>query len=186
VPYLPEGWKAECDDSINNGSGGHKCEIVSPVLRGPEGLAQVVEVLRTLEAKGQRGNVSCGVHVHVGWKRDWPSEALARLVTIVAYVEKGPERGLNVIHDWWAGRWSCLRPASSHLQDESLAADGLWIGQSLAYGPVLTASGGFSGRNWPSIGWGSGDGSQAPARWSSPRTAPACFQSEELSQVAPR
>ena len=89
MPYLPAGWTAEADGSIDNSNGGHKCEIVSPILRGDEGLAQVAEVLRTLEAKGHRVNASCGVHVHVGWKRDWPSEALARLVTIVAYVEKG-------------------------------------------------------------------------------------------------
>jgi Putative amidoligase enzyme len=89
VPYLPAGWTAEADGSINNGNGGHKCEIVSPVLRGAEGLAQVVEVLRTLDAKGHKVNASCGVHVHVGWKREWSSDALARLVTIVAYVEKG-------------------------------------------------------------------------------------------------
>jgi len=89
VPYLPQGWTAEQDGSIDNGHGGHKCEIVSPILKGIEGLAQVAEVLRTLEAKGHRVNASCGVHVHVGWKRTLPSEALARLITIVAYVEKG-------------------------------------------------------------------------------------------------
>jgi len=89
VPYLPEGWKAEADGSIDNGNGGHKCEIIGPVLRGDEGIRQVIEVLWTLEAKGHRVNASCGVHAHVGWKRDWPSEALARLVTIVAYLEKG-------------------------------------------------------------------------------------------------
>jgi Putative amidoligase enzyme len=89
VPYLPAGWKAEADGSINNGHGGHKCEIVSPILQGTEGLALVIEVLRTLEAKGHKVNASCGVHVHVGWKREWSSDALARLVTIVAYVEKG-------------------------------------------------------------------------------------------------
>jgi len=89
VPYLPAGWKAEADGSIDNAGGGHKCEIVSPVLQGEEGIRQVIEVLSTLEAKGHRVNASCGVHVHVGWRRDWPSEALARLVTIVAYLEKG-------------------------------------------------------------------------------------------------
>ncbi len=89
VPYRPQGWKAEADGSINNGNGGHKCEIVSPVLQGAEGLAQVVDVLNTLQAKKHHLNASCAVHVHVGWRRDWPSEALARLVTIVAYVEKG-------------------------------------------------------------------------------------------------
>ena len=30
----------------------------------------MAEVLRTLEAKGHHVNASCGVHVHVGWKRD--------------------------------------------------------------------------------------------------------------------
>ncbi|MCC6239685.1 MAG: amidoligase family protein, partial [Phycisphaerales bacterium] len=59
------------------------------VLRGPEGLAQVAEVLRTLEAKGHKVNITCGVHVHVGWSRELPAEALARLVTIVSYTEKG-------------------------------------------------------------------------------------------------
>ncbi len=89
VPYLPQGWTAEHDASLSGGGEGRPCEIVSPILRGPEGIAQVAEVLRMLEAKGHRVNASCGVHVHVGWKRHWPSEALARLVTIVAYVEKG-------------------------------------------------------------------------------------------------
>jgi hypothetical protein len=31
-------------DTVNNGHGGHKCEIVSPILKGDEGLAQVAEV----------------------------------------------------------------------------------------------------------------------------------------------
>ena len=39
VPYLPAGWTAENDGSINNGHGGHKCEIVSPVLKGGTGWA---------------------------------------------------------------------------------------------------------------------------------------------------
>ena len=89
VPYLPAGWTAEADGSIDNSGGGHKCEVVSPILRGAEGLAQVAQVLRTLEAKGHRVNKSCGTHVHVLWRRTLPSEALARLITIVAYVEKG-------------------------------------------------------------------------------------------------
>ena len=89
VPYLPAGWTAEQDGSINNSNGGHKCEIVSPILKGEEGINQVIEVLKTLEAKGHHVNASCGIHVHCGWDRNQPAEALARLVTIVAYVEKG-------------------------------------------------------------------------------------------------
>ena len=89
VPYLPAGWTAESDGSIDASGGGRACEIVSPVLRGAEGLAQVVQVLEALNAHGHRVNASTGVHVHIGWKREWSSDALARLVTIVAYVEKG-------------------------------------------------------------------------------------------------
>lgn len=89
VPYLPAGWKAERDASIRAPHAYHACEIVSPILRGREGLAQVAEAVRVLEAKGHRVNVSCGIHVHVGWQRDWPATALARLVTIVSYCERG-------------------------------------------------------------------------------------------------
>jgi len=89
VPYLPRGWKAERDGSIDASRGGHPCEIVSPVLRGAAGIAQVAEVVRTLEAKGHRVNVTCGTHVHIGLPCSWPADALARLVTIVAYAEKG-------------------------------------------------------------------------------------------------
>jgi hypothetical protein len=104
VPFLPTGWTAESDGSIDNSNGGHRCEIVSPILRGEDGIRQVIEVCRTLEAKGFRVNASCGVHVHVSFSRELPSATLARLVTIVAYVEKGlyaitgtknRERGIN-------------------------------------------------------------------------------------------
>ncbi len=89
VPYLPTGWKAERDGSIRTRAGEYACEIVSPILRGAEGLAEVVEVVRILREKGHRVNVSCGMHCHVGWGRDLPASALARLVTIVSYCERG-------------------------------------------------------------------------------------------------
>lgn len=89
VSYLPEGWTAERDGSIKTLPTELPCEIVSPILRGVEGLAQVATVLRTLEEKGHRVNKSCGVHIHIGWSADLPSAALARLITIVAYAEKG-------------------------------------------------------------------------------------------------
>lgn len=89
VPYLPEGWRAERDGSIDTSRGGHACEIVSPILRGPEGLAQVAQVLATLEAHGHRVNASTGVHVHCGLPQTWSADVLARLVTIVAYCERG-------------------------------------------------------------------------------------------------
>jgi hypothetical protein len=90
VPYLPAGWKAERDGSVHATNGtGLSCEIVSPVRRGAHGLAQVAEVARALAAHGHQVNSTCGVHVHIGWSRGLPAAALARLVTIVAYVERG-------------------------------------------------------------------------------------------------
>ena len=44
---------------------------------------------RILESKGHRVNVSCGVHVHVGWQPTFSIQALARLIIITAYLEKG-------------------------------------------------------------------------------------------------
>jgi hypothetical protein len=88
VPYLPAGWIAKSDSSIRTTGSGVGCEIVSPVLRGEEGIRQVLEVVKTLEEKGHRVNASCGVHIHVGWDPAWGAERLARLITIVAYLEK--------------------------------------------------------------------------------------------------
>jgi hypothetical protein len=88
VGYLPEGWTAQRDGSLHSSRpNAMGCEIVSPVLKGAEGLAQVAEVLQVLQAKGHRVNACCGVHVHVGWAGD--ERALARLVTIASYCEKG-------------------------------------------------------------------------------------------------
>ena len=89
VPFLPAGWKAERDGSIRTAPGYHACEIVSPILRGAEGLAQVAEVVRIMESKGFRVNQSTGCHVHCSWDRSLPADALARLVTIVSYCERG-------------------------------------------------------------------------------------------------
>lgn len=89
VPYLPTGWMAKSDTSIHPTDGrGVGCEIVSPILRGEDGVRQVLEVVKTLEEKGHRVNASCGVHVHVGWDPNLGTEKLARLITIVAYLEK--------------------------------------------------------------------------------------------------
>lgn len=89
VPYLPAGWTAQRDGSLYGNSGETGCEIVSPVLKGAEGLRQVIEVVRILKAKGHRVNATCGLHVHVGWNVSERSQKeLARLVCTVASFEK--------------------------------------------------------------------------------------------------
>lgn len=123
VPYLPAGWTAERDGSIRaSGGGGHCCEIVSPILQGPECLTQVVQVLAALAAKGHRVNTSCGVHVHVGWPRGLSDEVLARLVTIVSYCEPALYAITGTKHrercSYCSGvrRYGSNEPAKSHLE----------------------------------------------------------------------
>lgn len=59
-----ESWKVVPDGSLSGGSG--SCEVVSPVLRGTDGLAAVRTVMKVLRDAGARVNSSCGMHIHIG------------------------------------------------------------------------------------------------------------------------
>jgi len=64
---FPPGWRAKYDSSLHTRLAGYRpIEVVSPILRGREGLEEVKKVARLLEAKGARVNPTCGFHVHVG------------------------------------------------------------------------------------------------------------------------
>jgi hypothetical protein len=95
VPYLPAGWVAKYDASINAPSGYEGCEIVSPILKGEDGIRQVIEVCRVLNERGHKVNASCGVHVHVGFRTNPVSgkatsaKELETLVQIASYLEDG-------------------------------------------------------------------------------------------------
>jgi len=54
------GWKIVPDASVLDGF-----EVVSPILQGPEGLAQVEKVSAALVAAGGKVQKDCGFHVHV-------------------------------------------------------------------------------------------------------------------------
>lgn len=85
---LPQGWTAQSDISINHRRGHISVEIVSPILRGADGLRQVVEVVRMLQTWGVRVDRSCGFHVHVG--ANWRNNpiALRNLINLSARFEK--------------------------------------------------------------------------------------------------
>lgn len=87
VSYLPDGWTACRDGSIEGGAGTLACEIVSPILQGADGLRQVVEVVKALRGKGHKVNATCGVHVHVGFATATDAD-LNRLIQTVSYLEK--------------------------------------------------------------------------------------------------
>lgn len=54
-------WKVVVDGSVHNGH-----EVVSPILKGADGLAQVEAVCRVLQGLGATVDRQCGLHVHVG------------------------------------------------------------------------------------------------------------------------
>lgn len=57
-------WKIITDGSLGDYERG--TEVVSPVLRGSDGEAQVAAVCAVLQQVGATVNRSCGLHVHVG------------------------------------------------------------------------------------------------------------------------
>jgi len=85
VPQLP-GWKADRDPSIAAGFGREACEFVSPVYRGSEGLAKLLQDISAIKGMGAQVNPSCGLHIHVGFNRD-DYDAMARLTTLVSNFE---------------------------------------------------------------------------------------------------
>lgn len=57
-------WKLITDGSLNDYRTG--CELVSPVLRGAAGIAEMRKVCQVVEQAGARIRRSCGFHVHIG------------------------------------------------------------------------------------------------------------------------
>jgi hypothetical protein len=66
---FPEGWNIKTDGSLHTTLPNHRAvEIVSPILKGDDGLAQVKRVVKELESLDAQVNRTCGFHVHVGAK----------------------------------------------------------------------------------------------------------------------
>jgi len=68
-------WKVTTDGSL----GYSGVEVVSPILSGAEGAAQLTAVMAALRAMGARVNRSCGLHVHVD-ANDLLPEEMVRLL----------------------------------------------------------------------------------------------------------
>jgi hypothetical protein len=87
VNWLPEGWTAQRDGSIVSSRGREGVEFVSPILKGADGLAQVLEVISLLAEHGAKVNPSTGLHVHVGGF-DRSAKNIKKITTLVANFEK--------------------------------------------------------------------------------------------------
>lgn len=77
-------WHVERDGSVTSarGIGG---EVVSPVLNGSAGIAEMRLVMKALAATGARVTVKCGMHVHVN-ALDLTGEQISRLIAV--YVDR--------------------------------------------------------------------------------------------------
>lgn len=69
-----QSWKIVNDSSVHNGNG---WEVVSPILKGEEGLAEVIRVAEALDRAGAKVDRSCGFHVHVDAAGVTPAEMKA-------------------------------------------------------------------------------------------------------------
>lgn len=58
-------WSSQYDGSLQSPNG-LSCELVSPVLSGADGFAELEAVMAALTAAGASVNRSCGTHVHHG------------------------------------------------------------------------------------------------------------------------
>lgn len=68
IPCFPDGWTAEHDGSISHSgpTGMIGVEIVSPILKGAEGVEQMKLVFAKLNEWGAKVNRNCGFHIHIG------------------------------------------------------------------------------------------------------------------------
>lgn len=127
VPTFPAGWNAQRDGSLHTRRGGFMAvEIVSPVLKGIDGLQQVKTVVAALKAMNASVNDRCGFHVHVGIGSD------AKLLQKVVHLAANYERALFAMTGTRSRETgSYCRPISRDFQ--SLQFDQNGLGHSVAF-----------------------------------------------------
>ncbi|HOI55995.1 MAG TPA: amidoligase family protein [Phycisphaerae bacterium] len=151
---FPAGWNAQRDGSLQTSLPNYEgVEIVSPVLRGRDGLEQIRQVTRLLEEMGARVSRACGVHVHIGSASvagecfDDVADWVRRLLNVTAQHEKAlygaagtrsRERGTycRSIRDAWGGKKGRLRQKIK-AEDLRLEAAGISRYQSLNLVPLF-------------------------------------------------
>jgi hypothetical protein len=85
IPEFP-GWGCENDSSVHFTTK-RGAEVISPVLRGAEGMLEVARMLTKLRSMGAKVNQTCGLHVNVSWNGN--ISRIKRLITLVARYEQG-------------------------------------------------------------------------------------------------
>lgn len=110
-------WHITTDSSLN---GGYTMEVVSPVLKGQEGIDEVKKVVDILDnTLGCRVNRSCGTHVHQG-ANDFRSDDLERAFknyknnehlfdSLVPASRRGDARWCHTLEDVGYNSWGSTR-----------------------------------------------------------------------------
>jgi hypothetical protein len=75
----PAGWNAQHDGSLHAPAGYFGVEIVSPILKGEDGLIQAAQAVLRLQDMHAISDRSCGIHVHIG-AGNITSEQFTRIV----------------------------------------------------------------------------------------------------------
>jgi len=80
-------WKVVSDASL---TGMYTFEVVSPILEGEDGFAQLKKVCEVLNRAGAGVNKSCGIHVHIdaaGLTKDWVWNVVDRYFRYVETID---------------------------------------------------------------------------------------------------
>lgn len=120
------GWKAERDSSISYGPGQKPCEFVSPVLRGADGIREVLRMVDHIKDNGGEVNTSCGFHVHVGVK-GLTAAQIKQVVRAFAKHEKALYASTGTTR---REQGSYCRPIKGNASYEALFKDGQGIPKS--------------------------------------------------------
>lgn len=80
-------WKVTTDSSLAGAPPAMTAEVVSPIIAGREGLAQVEKTLIALSDMGCRVNITCGFHVH--WNcQDYTGKNMLSLLRFYSKFER--------------------------------------------------------------------------------------------------
>lgn len=94
-------WKIATDGSL--GGFAHTYEVVSPILKGEEGLAELEKVCAVLDGLNVKVNSTCGLHVHIG-AQAMTGEQVRNIALNFATAEKALEK--CTWKSRTGGRWS--------------------------------------------------------------------------------
>lgn len=110
-----EHWKIVHDGSVGTHRT-HGGELVSPILKGAEGLETLRKVVRVLAAVGVTADRTCGLHVHVGARDLKPAEIMS---VVQRYAKHESTMDAHMPESRRRSNCTLVRSLDSRLPDET-------------------------------------------------------------------